>query len=43
MGGTGGVVVLDHDGNVAMSFNTPGMYRGFMKKGGAPTVSIYKD
>lgn len=27
--GTGGVVVLDKKGNVAMPFNTEGMYRGF--------------
>ncbi len=43
MGGTGGVIVLDAKGNVAMSFNTPGMYRGAMKSGGQPMVKIYRD
>lgn len=43
MGGTGGVIVLDAKGNVAMSFNTPGMYRGYLKTGGEPIVKIYRD
>lgn len=38
MGGTGGVVVLDANGNVAYSFNTPGMYRGHMKAGKVETA-----
>ncbi|MEE9270640.1 MAG: isoaspartyl peptidase/L-asparaginase [Candidatus Krumholzibacteria bacterium] len=41
LGGTGGVIVLDKDGNVAMSFNTEGMYRGFIVGDGVPHVSIY--
>jgi len=28
LGGTGGLVAIDRQGNVAMPFNTPGMYRG---------------
>ena len=43
MKGTGGVVAIDADGNVAYSFNTAGMYRGHMKKGEKPWVGIYKD
>lgn len=41
-GGTGGVVALDKNGNVAMPFNTPGMYRGYAKPG-ERKVAIYKD
>jgi L-asparaginase / beta-aspartyl-peptidase len=29
LGGTGGVIALDKDGNHAWPFNTSGMYRGF--------------
>lgn len=43
LGGTGGVIVLDARGNVAFSFNTEGMYRGVLKEGGEPRISIYKD
>lgn len=32
-GGSGGLVALDKEGNVAMPFNTPGMYRGYAKPG----------
>ena len=33
MGGTGGIVAMDKDGNVAMEFNTAGMYRAHMDAG----------
>ncbi|MDJ0840773.1 MAG: isoaspartyl peptidase/L-asparaginase [Acidobacteriota bacterium] len=39
----GGVVAMDADGNPAFSFNTPGMYRGYLKAGGKPYVGIYGD
>ena len=42
-GGTGGVIVLDSKGNIAMSFNTEGMYRGFYLNNGELNVKIYKD
>lgn len=32
-GGDGGFVALDKNGNVAMPFNTSGMYRGYIKPG----------
>jgi len=38
---TGGIVALDHEGNIAMVFNTPGMYRGYLKAGSDPAVFIY--
>ena len=43
LGGSGGVVALDAHGNVSFSFNTKGMYRGYLKKGDQPVTSIYKD
>jgi beta-aspartyl-peptidase (threonine type) len=42
MGGPGGFIALDHDGNVEMRFNTSGMYRGYMKADGAPNVFLYE-
>lgn len=41
-GGTGGVIALAGDGTFAMTFNTPGMYRGFIREGEEPTVEIFK-
>lgn len=43
MGGTGGFVAMDKDGNIAMPFNTPGMYRGYIKSGGTAHTFLYKD
>lgn len=40
-GGTGGLIALDAKGNVAMPFNTPGMYRGYLKAGGERAVLFY--
>lgn len=40
---TGGIVALDAHGNIAMSFNTPGMYRGFLKSTGETGVFIFGD
>ncbi|HIA91237.1 MAG TPA: isoaspartyl peptidase/L-asparaginase [Candidatus Marinimicrobia bacterium] len=42
-GGTGGVIVMDSKGNIAVPFNTEGMYRGFYLNDGELTVKIYKD
>jgi len=41
MGGDGGVIALDHHGNVAISFNTPGMYRASIGVDGKMFVGIY--
>jgi len=41
LGGTGGLIALDRNGNIAMPFSTPGMYRAHMKVGGAPTIEIF--
>ncbi|MDQ0637896.1 beta-aspartyl-peptidase (threonine type) [Pedobacter sp. W3I1] len=42
MGGDGGLIALDKKGNVAMPFNTEGMYRGTITTDGKIEVSIYK-
>jgi len=39
--GDGGVIVLDARGNFAMTFNTEGMYRGWIGADGVPHVEIY--
>ena len=41
-GGTGGLIALDARGNVTMPFNTPGMYRGYLKSTGERVVKFYK-
>ena len=41
--GDGGVIALTADGQLAWSFNTPGMYRARMAEGGKAQVSIYQD
>jgi L-asparaginase / beta-aspartyl-peptidase len=43
LGGTGGIVAMDAHGNVAMPFNTEGMYRGYKRAGEKAVVKIYKD
>lgn len=42
-GGSGGVIALDAKGNVAMTFNTTGMFRGYVKDDGKPVTGIFKD
>jgi len=42
LGGSGGVIVLDNDGNVAYSFNSEGMYRGHLTSTSPePEIGIY--
>jgi beta-aspartyl-peptidase (threonine type) len=41
--GDGGVIAIAPDGEMAWSFNTPGMYRARLAAGGKPLISIYKD
>jgi beta-aspartyl-peptidase (threonine type) len=41
--GDGGVVALTPDGQLAWSFNTPGMFRAKLKEGGTPQISVYRD
>ena len=42
LGGTGGVIGLDKNGNIAMEFNTSGMFRGYIKSSGEKEVAIFK-
>ena len=43
MGGKGGLIALDSKGNVAMPFNTAGMYRGYITESGKIVVKIYTE
>jgi len=43
MGGDGGFIALDKHGNIAMPFNTAGMYRGYMKADGVAHTFLYKE
>ena len=40
-GGSGGVIAIDASGNIAMPFNSSGMYRASRKQGEAAKVSIF--
>lgn len=42
MGGDGGLIALDKNGNIAMPFNTAGMYRGAVTADGEITIEIYR-
>jgi len=43
LGGSGGLIAVDKNGNVALPFNTSGMYRGFLAEDGTFVVDIYRD
>ena len=43
LGGDGGIVAIDKDGNVAMEFNTAGMYRAHMNANGDLVIGIYEN
>lgn len=42
-GGDGGVIAIDRAGNIAMPFNTPGMYRAHRLNGDKAATYIYRD
>lgn len=42
LGGNGGAIVLGPSGEVALPFNTEGMYRGWIGADGVPHVAIYR-
>jgi L-asparaginase / beta-aspartyl-peptidase len=42
LGGDGGVIAMDKYGNMAISFNTEGMYRAYINGEGKSVVEIYK-
>ncbi|HET7175180.1 MAG TPA: isoaspartyl peptidase/L-asparaginase [Gammaproteobacteria bacterium] len=40
---TGGAIAMDKDGDIAMPFNTEGMYRAYIDTAGHEVVKIYRD
>jgi beta-aspartyl-peptidase (threonine type) len=42
LGGDGGIIAIDRRGNIAMPFNSEGMYRGSIDADGKMNVEIYK-
>jgi beta-aspartyl-peptidase (threonine type) len=42
LGGTGGLIAIDREGNIALPFNTTGMYRGSIDVSGKSFVGIYQ-
>ncbi|MGZ3918661.1 MAG: isoaspartyl peptidase/L-asparaginase family protein [Bacteroidia bacterium] len=42
LGGEGGLIAMDRNGNLTMTFNSAGMYRGYMKSDGKKEILIYK-
>ena len=43
LGGDGGAIALDRDGNIAMPFNTSGMYRAWIRPDGSRGTAIFRD
>ncbi|MFQ6008079.1 MAG: isoaspartyl peptidase/L-asparaginase family protein [Candidatus Zixiibacteriota bacterium] len=43
LGGKGGAIAIDRFGNIAMPFNSEGMYRGYRLQDGEPVVRIFKE
>ena len=42
LGGTGGLIAIDRDGNIALPFNTTGMYRGYVDVDDQRLIAIYR-
>src|SRR5437762_3774358 len=42
LGGKGGLIAIDQQGNIVLPFNTAGMYRGYVDPNGKFVVEIYK-
>ena len=42
LGGDGGAIALDRDGNIAMPFNTSGMYRAWIKSDGSRGTAVFR-
>jgi beta-aspartyl-peptidase (threonine type) len=41
-GGEGGIIAVDRSGNVALEFNSPGMFRGMRDSAGRREIAIYE-
>lgn len=42
-GGSGGIIAIDHAGNITMPFNSSGMYRASKSSNGEAFIGIFKD
>lgn len=42
LGGSGGLIAIDREGNIALPFNSTGMYRGYVDVDGEKFVGIYR-
>ncbi len=42
IGGEGGMITVDALGNIALPFNSEGMYRGFITTDGEMSIEIYR-
>jgi len=42
LGGTGGLIAIDKNGNISLPFNTSGMYRGYVDPNGKFVTEIYR-
>jgi L-asparaginase / beta-aspartyl-peptidase len=42
LGGAGGLIAVDHQGNITLPFNTAGMYRGYVDPSGKFVIEIYR-
>jgi L-asparaginase / beta-aspartyl-peptidase len=43
LGGSGGLIAIDHSGAIALPFTSPGMYRGWVAADGQVRVAIYRE
>jgi beta-aspartyl-peptidase (threonine type) len=43
MGGDGGAIALDRDGNIAMPFNSGSMFRGWIRPDGSRGTAVHED
>lgn len=43
MGGEGGLIAVDSQGNLSLPFNSEGMYRGWQTSESQPEIRIYRD
>jgi L-asparaginase / beta-aspartyl-peptidase len=43
LGGTGGLIAVDKNGEIAVPFNTSGMYRGYLASDGKYVIDIYRE
>ncbi len=43
IGGSGGLVAVDHRGSMSLPFNCSGMYRGFVRADGVTHTAIYRE